>query len=608
MGIITNTLNECVITDFKHDNLYDNQIITAIDIIKKFDSNEPKTNYVIVKGLTQSGKTGIFFSIINIISKLKMEKSLGIDKILFITADNSKDLIKQQQERAKQSLFSDISIPIYYLKRSDLKPSKIQTIDNSVIFIDESHFGTTKETNILPQFLKHYGIDYLKNNMDLYKHNIRIISNSATPYQEINSDKVACKLYSFFQPSPNYIGLTDFYNNGLIIKKEPRISKERKNDYKNVLIDSYNHLQALEKKYGVKKCMLFRLNNSKDLSVIKGLAINKFNIFEFDTKNINALNYENLWNAILAYDIKYKHEPKKYHLIIIKNALRMGITIPIDIKEKIGVVYDVAASQELPTTTEQGLCGRLTGYYNNQTWLNFKLYLNKRHVESLIHYYENLNINNPQNNKIYKIKDSIIYKEVENIDESNMFFDEDIKNDDNYNNFILNNKVYTTHPINNISQHIYSVYNFLKSKEGTDFCGLKNFNINDLRKKNIAIVDIIKECLISIDEYYKINIENGVLINKGCRRSISSDTWATSFKSDILDSSKPLLISKTTYPPKKTDYNKIAFQALLNIDGLSDEIPHIEIILKRAEIKYHLIQQIQEETVIKTTAPTMITE
>jgi hypothetical protein len=633
MGIISKEL--CSLDYMKvnpQGYLYTNQIDAAKDVIRCFDSDKPKTNYVIIKGFTQSGKTGIFHGLVNIITEYNLQQHLGVNKILYITGDNSRDLISQTKERGNKSLCDNSGtnkIVIHYMKRSDLSKynrHSFNELNNSIIFIDESHFGTSKEQNILPQFLKYYGIDYLKNNNDLSNKNVYIISNSATPYLEWNSDIVGNKSYVFFKPSEGYIGLLDFYNQNLIQPIENKSLKtkdQRKKIYEKIFTSSYKHLSDIEEKKGKKKCMIFRLNNSKDLNIINNIVNTKeckFQIYEFDTKGGKSLKYDDLWEKIAYKCACNKLDEDEYLLIIVKDALRMGITIPLEwekseVKNLIGVVYDVASdSEKLPTVTEQGLLGRMCGYRNDNEWEDIKFFCNKNHINTLVNHYINDTINSDSVIKLQTCRETEKYIECTDLDIKGKYFNENIKNDVNRENLISQGLVYTVLPNSNVYESDYDAYDYLSSKVGTTYHGIDNFQLKDLiskGKKNsnvkkIPVAKIVHEFLCNYDEKYK------KYINKGTRRTIDIEedgNWAKTFIENINSPNKPLCVSGSAYKIKVEEVNQIAYQALMNLDNWNDlEKPSIPIRVKLSELKYHLIEKNIEYNDINKTAETMITE
>lgn len=87
------------------------------------------------------------------------------------------------------------------------------------------------------------------------------------------------------------------------------------------------------------------------------------------------------------------HEQMEHHceswdkplVLIICGAYRMGVSIPDYAKKNIGFVYDYAtgSSKTSIVATEQGLLGRVTGYWNCDEWCDITIYINEKHYQSL---------------------------------------------------------------------------------------------------------------------------------------------------------------------------------------------------------------------------------
>lgn len=387
------------------NTLYPNQIQCAIDVLKNFDSDSDKTNHVVVKGFTQSGKTGVFTALINIIIKEKLSTILRVDKIIYLTGDNSRALPNQTRERIlEQSMvevddngnYNDLDgddetidvlegdkvIPIYFIKNSYCKKCSID-LRNSMIFIDESHYGTTRANNSVVKLLEKNGIN-LQNDKSLSENHIYIISNSATPYKEIESDLISSKLYSILEPGEDYRGIMDFGEQ--VCVHSEHIMKNESEFINFMETEVYNHLLEIQQSSNLHKAVILR-QSKKNSNLLTKLDSTKFSIKEVNS-NDNSIDYNSIETAILNQHRGWKlGEETTFILIVIKGAYRMGISIPSNIKRLIGVVYDVTSSKDNFETTEQGLLGRMCGYYSDNEWKNIKFYLNKTHWEELYRYY-----------------------------------------------------------------------------------------------------------------------------------------------------------------------------------------------------------------------------
>lgn len=447
MGQISKKLNKIQdLNVFNRENkLFPNQIQCAIDVLKKIDSSELKTNHVVVKGFTQSGKTGVFTALINIIIRENLSTILGINKFIYLTGDNSKALPKQTEsrikdqtfvQRDKNNVYVDLDgdnktidvrdgskiLPIHLIKNSDCRKCDVE-LSNSVIFIDESHYGTTKIQNSVNVFLQNNGIN-LQNPSALEDKHIYIISNSATPYKEIESDVAHNKQYVLLEPGENYIGIDDF--NGQVEKQEEHIMKDDGAFLNFMEMEIYDHLKDLENKTNIHKAVILRYSGKKQY-LLDELDKNKFYVREFNS-NDNAIDYRAIEDAIIMQNLMFENKLLKgekninipFLIVVIKGAYRMGISIPSEAKRLIGAVYDVTLSKDNYETTEQGLLGRMCGYYNDEEWKNIKFYLNGDHWERLYDYYHNTSYEDLCNTSPRQGQMKITVNEVPTTEETNI--------------------------------------------------------------------------------------------------------------------------------------------------------------------------------------------
>lgn len=619
MSIISKSLDKLAYSEVNaNGELSNNQVECAKTVIRAFDSEYPKTNYVLVKGQAQAGKTGVLFAMVNIINRLRLKETLNINTIIYITADNSKGLVSQQYSRSSRSLveFSDDDMKIVFLKRSDFKnyKSKVGSIDNSIIFIDESHFGTSKEENLLPQFLFHYGIDYLKNT-NLEEHNIRIISNTATPYAELESDKVESKITVFLEPADGYIGILDFAGNVVSMSKNAFDRRVACSTLPKLFSDVYDYLKEIEAQSGKTKCAIFRACGRRDLSNIYKYGGDKFDIYEFDTSKGSALDYDNLWNKIDLYCMTGRGRTDgKYLMVVIKDAMRMGISIREkddhnSTKNRIAVLYDYPSDKYKPDVTEQGLLGRMCGYrdHGDEEWKDIRFYLNEGHFTSLKNFYENGMFCENGRLKTLKLAKKKLEKErIENITGMVSSYDAE-KNGLDADTLDKEGKLYHVDVMDtNDFYYEYDATEYFASKVGTNFGGFENFQLSHLKQKDYQFFKkFILPFLVSKDEHYA----SEKYVHKGSRRcGVGVGENQTSWINNLKDGKQRIIVTDSAYPFKTEDNGKFAWQSLLDMDDMENPIsPKIYIrvkVAKMAAFKYN--QKVMEECGVRT-AETMIT-
>ena len=387
----------------KHGYLFDSQINTAKNVVSNLVRKTTRRNHVILAAKMQSGKTGVCNAVVNIISQTPIHRYLAIDKYMFITGMNDCGLKSQTLKRVEEQVIGANKDNIYSGLRSkkNLSPNHYFVmknsdllkydgdINNTIIFIDEAHYGSGKN-NILTKFLYKQGIDW-KDTNDLIKRNIYIVSVSATPFDEIVSDTKEVKSIVELKPSKEYVGVTELLNNGQIIEAEKEDIEEDGMIFE--YINDAHQRMVDDDVYGI---IIVRTRN---FDVIKNdpYIMKDFDVFEMYSSG-NNIEYDK-FNE-LAMDLVEKNEynkkikniksssaivggmPKMYAkplLVLIKGAFRAGITLDSRVKDYVYMLYDYSLKAD---TTAQALLGRLCGYRNKKSDVtNTYIYVNKKFAD-----------------------------------------------------------------------------------------------------------------------------------------------------------------------------------------------------------------------------------
>lgn len=398
MSIITNKLQEYDKIEHINDlvgkineklpnrsdcKIYPNQMKCAITGIKMFDSNLPRPNHLVVQGKTQAGKTGVLTSMIMLIDELQIAGAMSVNTIYYITGDNGCKLIKQTQERISHCFTTDgIKCEFKCLKNSDLKNdiSNKQVLSNAIIFIDESHYGVSQEKNILIQWLESKGIN-MHNDKELVQKSVYIVSNSATPYGEINSDGGKYKSYVSLETNDwngecGYVGFKEYNEKNCFVPIKCQINKANVEEMCERLKIRLDEIFA---NTGKRKCGIIRMNK-KSFKNCQETLEKYFHIETFFATNDN-INYAEIQNK-MEHDCDVWGKPLVF---VICGAYRMGVSIPQYCKKNIGFVFDYATgnSKTHVITTEQGLLGRVTGYWETDDWCDITIYINEKHYNGL---------------------------------------------------------------------------------------------------------------------------------------------------------------------------------------------------------------------------------
>ena len=374
--------------------IFDNAINTARKIVLQLGSNVLRTNHVMLTAKMQSGKTSVCNAVINIIQRSRLYRDMCINKVMFISGMNDCGLKEQTYQRLKEQVIGANDDNIYIGKRSKknlsqnkyfvLKNSDLSNfdgiVDNSLIFIDESHYGSN-ERNKLTQFLVKQGIDW-KNTNELIKRNIYIVSISATPFEELVSDTAVCKQLVELKTDDNYIGVSSFLNNESIFECD-KTDVEVDGAIFDYIIEAHDRMIENEE-LGV----IFIRTNKFDVIKYNQYVETNFDIYEMYA-NGSKIEYNHLNDEIeklIEVNRFYKNHvrlgisiPKKPLIVLIKGAFRAGITISPKYKDITYMVFDYSLKAD---TTAQALLGRMCGYRDNkEDAKKTYFYLNKKFAD-----------------------------------------------------------------------------------------------------------------------------------------------------------------------------------------------------------------------------------
>lgn len=369
--------DECVqitrqTNDTKHKwYVFENQINTAKEIIYNFYTKQNR--WCLLFAEMQSGKSGTFFSVPYIISRnIVLTKKLGIDmsgdeiNVYLLTGMNEKELIEQFETDISNFTGMDIKKNILHnsemrkfltKKEIDWSTDDIIVINkmrkNSLILIDESHYGSDK-SQILNQFLtKILGISPNGENSTLEINNVYVVSISATPMAEFinaNVSEFKKKIVSL-QNANGYCGITEMFKNDKIFKSYDLKDVKSVNNFLNKIIAYKNNGYILVRCTEKQKIKILHEIGEKTLD---------FKVIDYDQYSKSRILDNMGINDIL------QNEPNKKTLIFLKGLLRAGKRV--DTKNVL-MMHDTAESKV--DTTVQSLLGRCCGYNKNS---NIEIY------------------------------------------------------------------------------------------------------------------------------------------------------------------------------------------------------------------------------------------
>lgn len=447
---IEDAINSTIIP--KVSGIHQLQVETAKQVIKSFtahetpeDEHESRNNHIILCAPPQAGKTGVSTTIPNILISSGLDKSyFKIKKYYYICGQNENALHTQTYDRVKKDLailgiteehivktHKEIGEKpnafIFVLKNSHMKSSnpnaknpieKKLDLDNSLIFIDENHFGTG-DSNVLTIFLENNGngIDWKNDNKILKDKKTFIISISATSFDEIISDVKETKTIVSLDVSEDYISISHYLKNKQI--------HEAENTTEHILEklnDSYIRMIENER-IGV--CFV----RTKNKNITSNKELKKLFEIVFIDSSDGKIDYEKI-KTNFKHIFLPGHKPI---LFFVKAAYRAGQTLTENfenddylqslgnpnIKDYTYLVYDCSGKVE---TTSQGLLGRFCGYRKDKTYVGITdFYVTVDHAEQYsIHEADFKNRNNIPSDS--NIKEEIDIENIESSDKLKAIF------------------------------------------------------------------------------------------------------------------------------------------------------------------------------------------
>ena len=266
-------------------------------------------------------------------------------------------------------------------------------------------------------------VNWRNDNNILKKKKIHIVSVSATPFSEIDSDTALVKNITYLKTEYNYYGVSEFFGRSLIYPVKDSDFKPLKKqnilfgtiENKNIVTyikDAYNRIKDKNDYRGI-----LIIRNKRNNKIIENDSFIKdnFKIIHFYGQELNGLDFKKLIGDIKLMTAPSPHEEdKKPLLILIKGAFKAGITIPQSYKDLIFMVYDGAKDIH---ARSQGLLGRMCGYRTNDNNINNTyFYVNEENAQMYAKW-ENNNFSReltPGNNS-WTIMDSVINKDCSDI-------------------------------------------------------------------------------------------------------------------------------------------------------------------------------------------------
>lgn len=183
----------------------------------------------------------------------------------------------------------------------------------------------------------------------------------------------------------------------------PITSQINKDNVDEVCEQLSTRLNEIYANTGKRKCGIIRMRK-ESFSEYQETLNKYFHIEAFFATN-DKIRYDSIEKLIEHYCNNWD----KPLVVVVCGAYRMGISIPSYCKKNIGFIFDYATgnAKNSVVTTEQGLLGRVTGYWETDDWYDISIYINEKHYNSLKAYYVEQDISTPMAN----IKQKFLPKE-----------------------------------------------------------------------------------------------------------------------------------------------------------------------------------------------------
>lgn len=368
--------------------IHDSQVVMAAAVVRVICENAARSKHTVLWQPPQAGKTGVAVSIINICHRQFVDakghhqspgKTLNVDKYYVITGSDGKELHKQTKDRIENGCMPSVHVLRQTDLKDDIKRKTHRDLRNALVIVDESHFGTEKVENKLPEWLNAYGVDLRASGIT----NTYVVSVSATPNVEMIADSIAKKNY-YTPPQPaGYVGIREFFN-----KKQLGLLEDGRQHGVTEAVDDAMRRIAADIHGNGNGILMLRINDNEARARLK-LHLHKTHPHVTPVE-INCEKGTIDYGHILTFAKRCLRPTTQNEVcaFLFKGAYRMGISIPdFEIKGDAELVqptpkspkdltylcYDVSDDTR---ATAQGLLGRFCGYRDNRFLHRNRFYVN----------------------------------------------------------------------------------------------------------------------------------------------------------------------------------------------------------------------------------------
>jgi hypothetical protein len=315
------------------DTLFPNQVAFGNRIAQRF--LDRSVHSILAVAPTQSGKTG---SMISTILHFMKEPSLALphSHIFVITGHSSTEWTQQTKERFPFEFRDNI------FHRNQLSDFiiKVRTLNNVLIFVDESHVAARKHQSI------HSALSLAGFDDAMFKRDIKLVLVSATP--DLCRKNYIIHDELFMEPDVSYCSTLTLLQAGHILPAKDLCGLDPISGKISPL--TFDNIREIIPFFGPEpQYHIIRTQRGAGF----GITIDNF---------ISVFGYDDYDYIDDAFDFDFLQiKPSKHSFVFILDRLRCAKTIH---KEFVGVLYERNPKFVNRDSVIQGLAGRATGYHS----------------------------------------------------------------------------------------------------------------------------------------------------------------------------------------------------------------------------------------------------
>jgi hypothetical protein len=331
----------------KISQVHPNQRKAAADVIHKF-TNNPELLMILAVGKTQSGKTGVMYSIIQEYTTPDVSGYVPVKNVYIITGLSSNEWKEQTMKRIPGIIRGNV----YHRPELSKFMEDIKDKTNILVLIDEVQIACKKSQTIS----KDFETCGLLNKQFLMDNDIKIVEFSATPNGTLKDSKLWGENSEIvkIEPGANYKSCIDLNN-------ENRVYQCKNLCDSPDVLDTIRDIQNKIETYDTCRYHFIRtkvgFEQVRTVENFKQVFGDSVTYIHHDCKNEDTLD-----KYLDETSKGFVGKPKKHAFIFLKEMARCAKTYK---KKYIGIWYERCVNKFNDDIVIQGLLGRATGYDDN---------------------------------------------------------------------------------------------------------------------------------------------------------------------------------------------------------------------------------------------------